>query len=605
MKHLRTRREVLRDGTAIGAALALGTPTATAAARAWPRRGGRRSVAVLGGGVGGLTAAHELAERGFEVTVYERRAFGGKARSFGVPGRASGGRQPLPGEHGARFIPGLYQNLPDTLRRIPFPGNADGVFDNLVPANQDAYAFADGRAPWIVSFEPTYPYPWTYEQFRDTLVASFQIATRLPADEIGFFVDRLLLFDASCDARRLGEWEHMSWWDYVAADRFSEEYQRLLVSSVTQFLLSAKATEASARTLGMLWEASVYNFFGRGSNGPYDRILNLPTNEAWIDAWVAYLRHLGVNLQLGAEVEQLVLRGGRIVEAIARYGGSRDRIEADWYVLAVPVERAIPLLDGPILSADPRLEGLRQLQTRWQNGIQFFLRQPTPIVHGHVLYIDSPWALTSISQAQFWTSRSFPRDYGDGSVRDCISVDIGKFDTPGVIYGKPARELLPDQIAREVWAQMKQHLNDTGTTVLRDDQLATWELDPGLIYPNGPGSPTNEDPLLISAVGTWTYRPDAATAIPNLFLAADYVRVYIDTATMDGANEAGRRATNAILHAADSPAAPATVNNLYQPSEWEPFRSADEQAYANGLPNPLDVPPPPTPPPRPSSVARM
>ena len=31
------------------------------------------TVAVLGGGVAGLTAAHELAERGFAVTVYEAR----------------------------------------------------------------------------------------------------------------------------------------------------------------------------------------------------------------------------------------------------------------------------------------------------------------------------------------------------------------------------------------------------------------------------------------------------------------------------------------------------------------------------------------------------
>ena len=40
-------------------------------------------VAVLGGGVGGLSAAHELIERGFAVTVYERSSvFGGKARSI-------------------------------------------------------------------------------------------------------------------------------------------------------------------------------------------------------------------------------------------------------------------------------------------------------------------------------------------------------------------------------------------------------------------------------------------------------------------------------------------------------------------------------------------
>ncbi|MFG1612253.1 NAD(P)-binding protein [Nonomuraea wenchangensis] len=37
----------------------------------------------------GLSAAHELAERGFQVTVYERKALGGKSRSIPVPGPSS------------------------------------------------------------------------------------------------------------------------------------------------------------------------------------------------------------------------------------------------------------------------------------------------------------------------------------------------------------------------------------------------------------------------------------------------------------------------------------------------------------------------------------
>jgi len=49
-----------------------------------------QTVAILGGGVAGLSAAHELAERGFSVDVYERKpVFGGKARSIPVRGPAS------------------------------------------------------------------------------------------------------------------------------------------------------------------------------------------------------------------------------------------------------------------------------------------------------------------------------------------------------------------------------------------------------------------------------------------------------------------------------------------------------------------------------------
>src|SRR5437016_13277566 len=81
-------------------------------------------VAVLGGGVGGLSAAHELIERGFEVSVYERnQVLGGKARSLAVPNTGTGGRKDLPGEHGFRFFPAFYRHLPDTMMRIPYPGN--------------------------------------------------------------------------------------------------------------------------------------------------------------------------------------------------------------------------------------------------------------------------------------------------------------------------------------------------------------------------------------------------------------------------------------------------------------------------------------------------
>ena len=90
-----------------------------------------QSVAVFGGGVAGLSAAHELAERGFQVRVYERKpGLGGKARSIPVPNSGRDGRAPLPGEHGFRFFPGFYKHVIDTMRRTPFGANGN-VTDNL------------------------------------------------------------------------------------------------------------------------------------------------------------------------------------------------------------------------------------------------------------------------------------------------------------------------------------------------------------------------------------------------------------------------------------------------------------------------------------------
>src|SRR5687767_12532765 len=150
-----SRRELLEDAAAVAMAASLGGALA-ADAQAHPRRKPRvppsrrgKRVAVLGGGMAGLAAAHELRERGFLVDVYERKALGGKARSFPTT-RGAGGRRGLPGEHGFRFFPGFYHHVPDTMRRIPFAGNPHGVWDNLVPASETKSPRTGGRADGTV-----------------------------------------------------------------------------------------------------------------------------------------------------------------------------------------------------------------------------------------------------------------------------------------------------------------------------------------------------------------------------------------------------------------------------------------------------------------------
>ena len=580
----RTRRELIRDGATLGAALTLAAPAAAPARR---RRRRRPTVAVLGGGVGGLSAAHELAERGFAVTVYERRALGGKARSMGVPETGENGRRDLPAEHGMRFFPGFYQNLPDTMRRIPFGSDPNGTFGNLVAAEQLMFARSGGRDDLVLPIAAE-AQAWDPGHLSSTLSAALQTATGLPPHEAAHFAARLAVFLTSCEERRLGQWEHESWWDFVDAGRFSEEYRRILINSITRQILAAKADAASARTLGIFLEALLLNATGRSGTGAFDRVLDAPTNEALIGPWVRHLRGMGVKFKLRRHVERLGVRDGRIAAARIRGPRGREIVHADWFVLAVPVERARMILSRRVLAHDPALRGIAALRTDWMNGIQFYLREPAPIIRGHVFHIDSPWALTSLSQSQFWGGRDMARDYGDGTVRECVSVDIGDFHEPGILFGRPARELRPALIAREVWAQMSAHLDDRGEGRLRDELVERWFLDPGLVYRRG--RPRNQDPLFINTPGSWGHRPEPGTAIRNLLLAADYVRMDVDIACMEGANEAARRAVNELLDRAGSRADRCNVFERYRPPELEGAKRVDAQRFAAGQPNLLEVP---------------
>ena len=99
-----------------------------------PKSASSRRVAVLGGGIGGLSAAHELAKHGFEVDVYEASStLGGKAKSQYLPGTGAHGRRDLSGEHGFRFYPHFYRQLIWTFSEIPDPMSPTGSVDgNLV-----------------------------------------------------------------------------------------------------------------------------------------------------------------------------------------------------------------------------------------------------------------------------------------------------------------------------------------------------------------------------------------------------------------------------------------------------------------------------------------
>lgn len=464
-------------------------------------------VVILGGGIAGMSAAHELIERGLEVEVYELKTIpGGKARSIQVPDSAAPGKQPLPGEHGFRFFPSFYKHVTDTMKRIPYKppqgGKARTVFNNLVDTTRLALAqYVPGKDLIILPDR----FPQSLDDLMLVLEALLQGATAdLLPGELEFFAERVLQLLTSCKERRLGEYEKIGWWDYLDAQNKSIAYQNLLARGLTTSLVASRAELASTKTMGDIFLQLLLGIIDP-TNSSADRVLNGPTNDVWINPWLDYLKAKGVNYQFSSRLRSIQTE--RDSKGVTKISGAIvtdletqvDRlVTGDVYIAALPVEIIAGLISDDLLQGDPTLANLKRLgtSTAWMNGIQFYLNRDVPVTHGHVLYVDSPWALTSISQTTFWPE--FPvEQFGDGQVRGIMSAipsNWGYFINPntdevGAINGalglkipKPAQICNPDEIKDEVWEQMKLSLKENGQSLLNDEDLHGWFLDPDIVH---------------------------------------------------------------------------------------------------------------------------
>lgn len=534
-----------------------------------------------------MSAAHELAERGFAVEVYERQPIyvGGKARSVNVP--ETNLQHPdkfLPGEHGFRFFPGFYQHVTDTMKRIPYTWangkkNKKGTYDNLTETTR--ILIARYGKPAIITIAN---FPRSVSDIKLLLRDMHEGAEiGLSKEEEHYFATRLWQLCTSSHTRRNDDYEKLGWWEYMQADRFSLAYQNLLVKGLTRTLVAANAHTASTKTGGNIFLQLIFNMASPAVRT--DRVLNGPTNDQWLTPWLKHLLALGVNYYHHHQAVKLIMKEGKINGAVVRdQYGKEKTVTGDYYILAVPVEQAKKLVDDELVKADPTLSSISKLagSVSWMNGIQFYLNEDVKVNHGHVIYCDSEWALTSISQIQFWKDYELADRY-NGKVKGILSVDISDWLTTP-FEGHLAEKCDPAKVKDLVWQQLKKSLNVGGKVVLRDEMIEYWYLDRDIKWTPEYAEEENQEPLLVNTINSWVLRPETFTGIPNLFLASDYVRTFTDLATMEGANEAARRAVNCIIEDSGHSASLCKIWPLHEPLLLAPLRWLDHRRWCKGLP---------------------
>lgn len=106
---------------------------------------GKKSVAVVGAGLAGISAASNLAERGFSVTLFEKEHYlGGKVGAWTFESKG----ETLHMEHGFHAFFRQYHNLLDYMRRI-------GAHGNLVPVEDYVILFGRNEKQGFRDLDPT------------------------------------------------------------------------------------------------------------------------------------------------------------------------------------------------------------------------------------------------------------------------------------------------------------------------------------------------------------------------------------------------------------------------------------------------------------------
>ena len=274
----------------------------------------------------------------------------------------------------------------------------------------------------------------------------------------------------------------------------------------------------SARTGGLILAAAAVRPHARRRRAPTACSTRRPATPG-STPWVAHLRGARRGAaRCGAPVEGIAVRDGR---RRRRDGRGARRVTADFYVAALPVEvHARRCSRRSCARAEPRLNGLDRLVTRWMNGILFYLDDDVPLVRRprdlHRLRVGA-----DVDLAAPVLARRRLRQVGDGRVGGILSIDISDWHAPGGATGKVGRAV---HAARRSATRSGRSCATTSTT-----RSTAWSVVLAGSWTRRSSSRTRRARPTPSRCwstppGSWADRPDAATAIPNLLLAADYVR---------------------------------------------------------------------------------
>ena len=506
-----------------------------------------KKVVIFGGGIAGLVTAHELIERGHEVTLYElSNEFGGLAKTRRIANN-------IPIEHSWRAYAAWYPNLMSIMRRIPYKDFPDKtVYNALVQS-------------------ATFILPKDEERKNGNLIPPVRLTD--------LFVLVPLLFRVLVSGPKRNKYK-------ISKENFTDLVENKLTQDgydkfITQ-IGPGLGLDRERPPLDQVGNFVAWNFLSFGKYRHKDKDFNgreyyhsdsdpwkvmiEPTSEAWIEPWIDYLSSKGVNIISGTGLQRIYIQP--INSTYSRKTYTLDQYQlTDGSIIDATDKQIILATDPSSASKIVKDSGLENSCVSQLNNIVelekfgsfkeigffigFTLPINLPLGRDVISFADSEYSILIYLQSNYWRDGV---SIGNDNV-STISGTVTDSSTPGKLFGLPSGNVTIEQLKQEIMHQLERceqfqrvvRENNDGKdfTYFKNNSLNHYEIWNDWYYDAGKKELVGND-FWLSLPGTEEFRPTTNTEIVNLKMAGVYTDTSFGLWSMEGATESGRKAAKAI-----------------------------------------------------------
>ena len=473
------------------------------------------NIIIVGAGISGLTVAHYLIKKGYNVHIYEKsNVVGGMARS--VRDKSN-----VPTEHSWRGYGPFYYNLFNLLKEIPLQ-NSKKIIENFSDHNlpeytideiskhnsrDDLWTYYKGYVYDLTKFVKNHPggniilnsagndlekvwqemgYEWHMKHSGVKIILERNKIGKLkenmnnsakPKSVYDNLSKARLQFKLLKDTRNLNpNYVKLSSRDYIflfilfsrvvlSNERrykyFKMRLDPILKKSlsyggylfITHFLCGpGYGFDKNTISVGHF---GLFAYFAFREKESLWQVMNKPTNEAWFDPWVSHLKKLGVKFNFNSDLKEILFDKNSKCIGLKI---NNKIVKSDVYCIAInPFNLEKIINESKTFKKKEILSKKLERGNIVNNQISFRLGFSKKINFGPknsaFVLVDSEYNITFYNQADHWEEGV---NLGmNGKIKTLISGTLILPYQEGKIYNKPATSLKKEELLDEIVKQFK------------------------------------------------------------------------------------------------------------------------------------------------------